>query len=98
MKFISSKRINIRSLIDAWRSWHIIMQVTLHLFEQRMQEGVSTNTTGAVQNVLLIPDLDGLIIHVKCTSLIQRNSKGIIYLKNHVIISVVGPKGAGWVK
>jgi hypothetical protein len=44
-----------------------------------MQECVSINTTVAVQNVLLIQDLDGLIIHVDRTSLIQTKSEGIIH-------------------
>jgi hypothetical protein len=95
---VGSKRTTSRSLIDAWRSGHMIMQVTLCLFEQLMQECVSTNTTGAVQNVLLIQDIDGIIIHVERTSLIQTKSEGIIHLKNHVRTAVVGPKGASWVK
>jgi hypothetical protein len=76
----------------------MIMQVTLRLFEQRMQEGLITNTTGDVQNVLLIQDRDGLIIHVERTSLIQTKSEGIIHLKNHVRTAFVGPRGASWVK
>jgi hypothetical protein len=76
----------------------MIMQVTLRLFEQRMQECVSTNTSVAVQNALLIQDVDGLIIHVERTSLIRAKSEYIIHLKNHVRTSVVGPKGASWVK
>jgi hypothetical protein len=59
----------------------MIMQVSLGLFQQRMHECVSTNTTVAVENVFLIQDLDGLIIHVERTSLIQTKSKGIIHLK-----------------
>jgi hypothetical protein len=76
----------------------MIMQVTLRLFEQRMQEGISTNTTGAVQNVVLIQNLDGLIIHVERTSLILTKSEGIAHLKNHVRTGVVGPKGTSWVE
>jgi hypothetical protein len=76
----------------------MIMQVMLHLFEQLMQEGVSTNTTGAVHNVLMIQDLDGLIIHVERTSLIQTKGEGIIHLKNHVRTAFVGPKVASWVE
>jgi hypothetical protein len=76
----------------------MITQVTLGLFEQQMHEGVSTNTTGAVQNVFLIQDLDGLIIHVERTSLIQTKIEGIIQLKNDVRTSAVGPKGTSWVK
>jgi hypothetical protein len=76
----------------------MIMQVTLRLFEQRMQEGVSTNTTGAVHNVLVIQDVDGLVIQVERTSLIQTKSEGIVLLKNHTRTAVVGPKGASWVK
>jgi hypothetical protein len=48
--------------------------------------------------VFLIQDLDGLIIHVERTSLIQTKSKGIVHLKNDVITSVVGPKGTSWVE
>jgi tyrosine-protein phosphatase YwqE len=76
----------------------MIMQVTLRLFEQQMQEGVSLNTTGAVQNMFLIKNLDGIIIHVERTSLIQRKSKGIVHLKNDVRTAVVGQKGTSWVE
>jgi hypothetical protein len=63
-----------------------------------MQEGVSPNTTGAVQNVFLIQNLDGLIIHVERASLIQPKSKGIVRLKNDVRTVVVGPEGTRWVE
>jgi hypothetical protein len=46
-----------------------------------MQECIRHNTTGTVQNVLLIQEFDGLIIHVERTSLIQKKIKGIIHLK-----------------
>jgi hypothetical protein len=76
----------------------MIMQVTLRLFEQRIQEGVSPNTAGVVQNVFLIQNLDGLIIHVERTSLIQPKSEGILHLKNDARTAVVGPKGTSWVE
>jgi hypothetical protein len=76
----------------------MITQVTLCLFGQRMQEGVSTNTTGTVQNVLLLQDIDGIVIHAERTSLIQTKSEGIVYLKNNVRTAAVGPKRASWVR
>jgi hypothetical protein len=76
----------------------MIMQVTLHLLEQRSQECISRNTTASVENVFLIQDADGLIFHVERTSLIQTKSKGITHLKNHVRTSVVGPKDVSWVE
>jgi hypothetical protein len=63
-----------------------------------MQEGIRTNTTGTVNNVLLVQNIDGIIIQVESTGLVQTKSEGIVNLKNDIGTSVAGPKCAIWVK
>jgi hypothetical protein len=74
------------------------MHLTLRLFEQGMQEGIRANTTGTVNNMLLVKDMNGFILQVESTCLVQTKSEGIIHFKNDVGTSVAGPKGTSWVK
>jgi hypothetical protein len=63
-----------------------------------MQEDIRTNTTGTVNNVLLVQNNDSLIIQVESSILVQTKTEGVIHLKNDVGTSVAWPKCALWVK
>jgi hypothetical protein len=56
-----------------------------------MKKDISADTDGAIKNMILIQNIDGLITQIESDILIQAKIEGIIHFKNNVCAAIDGP-------